>query len=105
MLHPSQEGAASAGTADYRRVRDVLARCEAMPTEKDKAAFGAKNLEQDLGRLLRDATIEQHRNVLDRPLAKSALAGALVAPMQDCNTGPRLCSARSRNAVIGGIAH
>ena len=71
-----QEGAASANAADYRRVRDVLSRCEALPTERDKAAFGAKNLEQDLGRLLRDATIEQHRNVLDRPLAKSALAGA-----------------------------
>ena len=40
-----------------------------------RATFGAKNLEQDLSRLLRDATIEQHRNVLDRPLAKSALAG------------------------------
>ncbi len=56
-------------------MRDVLSRCEALPTERDKAAFTAKNLEQDLGRLLRDATIEQHRNVLDRPLAKSALRG------------------------------
>jgi hypothetical protein len=73
----------------------VLARCEAMPTEKDKAAFGAKNLEQDLGRLLRDATIEQHRNVLDRPLAKSALAGETLAcgSSESCTARPRHCSA------------
>ena len=91
VLNARQEGASSASAADYRRVRDVLARCEAMPTEKDKAAFGAKNLEQDLGRLLRDATIEQHRNVLDRPLAKSALAGALHAAgsSRTCAAAPR----------------
>ena len=60
----------------------MLSRCEALPTERDKAAFGAKNLEQDLSRLLRDATIEQHRSVLDRPLAKSALAGEGRPPKQ-----------------------
>ena len=72
-------------------MRDVLSRCEALPTERDKAAFAAKNLEQDLSRLLRDATIEQHRNVLDRPLAKSALAGAGQAaqtfPCKHMSTG------------------
>lgn len=96
MLRMMQEGAASASAADYRRVRDVLSRCEALPTERDKAAFGAKNLEQDLSRLLRDATIEQHRNVLDRPLAKSALAGERHRPrlLDGIEKGPRSDHAR-----------
>ena len=57
-------------------MRDVLQRCDALATEREKAAFSSKNLEQDLGRLLRNSNVEQHRDVLDRPLAKAALAGA-----------------------------
>ena len=71
-----QEAAASGTAGDWRRLRDVLGRCEALATERDKSSFSGKNVEQDLGRLLRDGNVEHNRDVLDRPLAKAALAGA-----------------------------
>ncbi len=53
-----------------------MARCNALGSERPRAAFGTRNLEQDLGRLLRSGNVEQHRDVLERPLASAALAGA-----------------------------
>jgi len=69
--------AAAAAGADAARARAALERAGALVTDAPRAAFGTKELEADLGRLLRSRSVEQHRDVLDRPLAASALAGAL----------------------------
>ena len=53
----------------------MISRCNAMASEKARASFQAKDLEQDLRRLLKSRNVEQHRDVLDRPIASSALAG------------------------------
>jgi DNA mismatch repair protein MSH2 len=45
-------GAAGAG-ADARRLADVLDRVGAMGSERPRALFAAKHLEQDLGKLLK----------------------------------------------------
>lgn len=70
---PIQE--AGADSCDAARLRDVVSRCNALPSEKSRASFSPKNLEQDLARLLKGGNIEQHRDVLDRTSAASALAG------------------------------
>ncbi len=75
MLWSTQEGDATASSADASRLRDVISRCSALPSERAKNNFSTKNLEQDLIRLLRSGNAEQHRDVLDRPLAAAALSG------------------------------
>ena len=45
--------AAAAGSVDARRLRDVLVRVGAMASERPKSYYSAKNLEQDLGKLLK----------------------------------------------------
>ena len=70
-----QEPEAAAQAGDGGRLKDVVSRCGALPSERPRASFATKNLEQDLGRLLRSGNVEQHRDVLERPLAASALAG------------------------------
>ena len=57
------------------KLRDMVANCNAMASQRPAAIFSAKHLEQDLARLLKSGSIEQHRDVLERPLAASALAG------------------------------
>ena len=69
-----QETGAQSG--DASRLKDVVSRCNAMASERARATFTAKNLEQDLPRLLKSGNVEQHRDVLDRSTAASALAGA-----------------------------
>ena len=59
----------------------MVARCGALPAERGgrAPAFGAEAAwSRILARLLRSGNPEQHRDVLDRPLAASALAGALL---------------------------
>jgi hypothetical protein len=73
--HGGQENDAAAQSADAGRLRDVVARCNALGSERPRVVFGTRNLEQDLGRLLRSGNVEQHRDVLERPLASAALAG------------------------------
>ena len=68
-----QETGAQSG--DASRLKDVVSRCNAMASERARATFTAKNLEQDLPRLLKSGNVEQHRDVLDRSTASSALAG------------------------------
>ncbi len=51
-----------------------------MPSDRDRALFDTKGLEQDLGRLLRGDNVEQHRAVLDLPQARPALAGGMQQP-------------------------
>ena len=46
-----------------------------MVSERPKASFTVKNLDQDLPRLLQSGSVEHHRDVLDRPNASAALAG------------------------------
>ena len=70
-----QEPAKGGDAGDQWRVREVLRRCGVLPSERERAAFDSRNLEQDLGRLLRGGNVEQHRSVLDLPLARPALAG------------------------------
>ena len=53
----------------------MISRCGALASERPKNTFSVKDLETDLGRLLKGGNIEQHRDVLERPLAASALAG------------------------------
>lgn len=73
-----QEGDATAISADASRLRDVISRCNALASERAKSSFSTKNLEQDLVRLLRSGNAEQHRDVLDRPLASAALSLSLI---------------------------
>ena len=70
-----QESEGSTNSGDIARIKDVIGRCNAMASEKAKQIFSVKNLEQDLPRLLKSGNLEQHRDVLDRPCASSALAG------------------------------
>ena len=79
LVRPQEAAAGGAAAADYRRLRAELQRSDALATEREKGAFNPKNLEQDLARLLRDGNVEQHRDVLERPLAKSALAGGATS--------------------------
>ena len=72
-----QEGDRTALSADASRLRDVISRCNALASERAKSSFSTQNLEQDLVRLLRSSNVEQHRDVLDRPLASAALSGGL----------------------------
>ena len=71
----TQEAESATQATDTVRVRDVVSRCGALASERPRTSYATKNLEQDLGRLLRSGNVEQHRDVLDRPLAASALAG------------------------------
>ena len=70
-----QEADASSQATDTARAKDVVARCGALASERPRASYATKNLEQDLARLLRSGNVEQHRDVLERPLAASALSG------------------------------
>ena len=70
-----QESDASSQVADAARLKEVISRCGALASERPKSLFSAKDLETDLARLLKGGNIEQHRDVLERPLAASALAG------------------------------
>ncbi|KAK9908301.1 hypothetical protein WJX75_005715 [Coccomyxa subellipsoidea] len=73
-----KENDAAAQSADAGRLRDVVARCNALGSERPRVVFGTRNLEQDLGRLLRSGNVEQHRDVLERPLASAALAAVIA---------------------------
>lgn len=70
-----QDSGQTAEAADRARVRDVLRRCSVLASERERVAFDARSLEQDLSRLLQGGNVEQHRPVLDLPQARSALAG------------------------------
>jgi len=70
-----QEPDAGSQAADASRMRDVMSRCGALGSERPRASFRTNNLEQDLTRLLKSGNVEQHRDVLERKLASSALAG------------------------------
>ncbi|KAF8073199.1 MUS1 [Scenedesmus sp. PABB004] len=84
---------AAAAAAEGRRLRDALARVGVMGSEVPRGSYATKNLEQDLGRLLQargrraaagrrrrgaSGSVEQHRDVLERPAAAAALAGLLA---------------------------
>jgi hypothetical protein len=75
----AQDSGQKAEATDHARIHDVLRRCSILALERERAAFDARTLEQDLARLLLGGNVEQHRPVLDLPLARSALAGAYSA--------------------------
>ncbi|GAX83908.1 hypothetical protein CEUSTIGMA_g11332.t1 [Chlamydomonas eustigma] len=64
--------------ADRVKLVDLLSRCGVMATERPKAFFSTKHLQTDLAKLVKSGTVEHHADVLERPLACSALA-AVVA--------------------------
>ena len=99
-----QENEAAAQSADAGRLRDVVARCNALGSERARTTFSTKNLEQDLARLLRSGNVEQHRDVLERPLASAALAGGR---MSSCHACPLLPSAILQTEVVlrGNLKH
>lgn len=55
--------------------RQLLSNCSAMCSDRPKDTFSTRNLEQDLGQLVKGQNIERYREVLERPLASSAIAG------------------------------
>ena len=73
-----QEASGPATAGDFSRIKDAVTRCNAMVSERPKASFSVKNLDQDLPRLLQSGSVEHHRDVLDRPNASAALAGELI---------------------------
>lgn len=54
-----------------------MTRCSAMCSDLPKEAYSKRNLEQDLRQLVKGSNIERYRDVLERPLASSAVAGRL----------------------------
>lgn len=81
-----QEADTAAQATDAARIKDVVSRCGAMASQRPRASYATKNLEQDLTRLLKSGNVEQHRDVLERPQAASALAGVpcLLALVHCC---------------------
>ena len=59
-----------------RRLRDVVARCGALATERPSRDYDVQDLESDLGRLLR-GNVETHRAVIDQQHAAACLAAVL----------------------------
>lgn len=74
-----KSASAAAALAAFRRASAALERAGALVTPLSRSSFSTKELEADLSRLLRSRSLELHRDVLDRPLAAQALAGALSA--------------------------
>jgi len=70
---------AAAALAAFRRASLALERAGALVTPLARGSFSTRELAGDLSRLLRSRSLEPHRDVLDRPLAAQALAGALAA--------------------------
>ena len=76
---PKSTSSAAADLAAFSRASAALERAGALVTPFPRASFATKELEADLSQLLRSRSLEMHRDVLDRPLAAQALAGALAA--------------------------
>ena len=70
---------ATGKSVDVLRLHDVIGRCNALLSERPKATFATKSLDQDLERLLKgNNAVEQHRSLLERTQAASAIAGLLA---------------------------
>ena len=63
-------------TPEGKRLRDVVARCGALATERPSKEFDVQDLDSDLARLVR-GNVETHRAVLDQPQAAACLAAVL----------------------------
>jgi len=72
-------GAGAPAAAAAAAAEAALVRAGALVSPAPRPTFAAQGLPSDLARLLRSKSVEQHRDVLDRPLAASAVAGALAA--------------------------
>eukprot|EP00775_Hariotina_reticulata_P005551 gene5551-5787_t len=70
--------AAAAAAAEARRLHDALDRVGAMGSQVPRNTFKTTHLEQDLTRLLQSGSVEQHRDVLERSSAATALAGLIA---------------------------
>lgn len=64
---------------DRTRLADVISQCGILIAKKPKSTFSAKNLSQDLSRLLKGGRegMEANRPILDLKFAPSAIAGLL----------------------------
>ncbi len=61
-------------------MKDTAARCNATVSLRNAATFSTKSLEQDVSRLLKTGDVKNHREVLDKAAASSALAGPPLSP-------------------------
>lgn len=86
-----QEAGGPATVGDFSRIKDVITRCNAMVSERPKASFTTKNLDQDLPRLLQSGSVEHHRDVLDRQNASAALAGKEISVLR-CRQRSQKCA-------------
>lgn len=82
-----------------------MSRCGALGSERPRASFKTNNLEQDLTRLLKSGNVEQHRDVLERKLASSALAGGHFkrCPFLQCSSQQQYSIAISSMAMVIGV--
>ncbi|XP_002982304.2 DNA mismatch repair protein MSH2 [Selaginella moellendorffii] len=71
--------AENAKSVDGRRLRDVLARCNVRLTEKKKAEFKSRDIEQDLSRLIKSTSVEELRELVVKYEVASAALAALLA--------------------------
>ncbi|EFJ32609.1 hypothetical protein SELMODRAFT_407609 [Selaginella moellendorffii] len=68
-----------AKSVDGRRLRDVLARCNVRLTEKKKAEFKSRDIEQDLSRLIKSTSVGELRELVVKYEVASAALAALLA--------------------------
>ena len=65
-------------TAEGRRLRDVMLRCDVLATEKKRTEFRGKDVEQDLGRLLRGTNSDPQQQATAEGVSE-VVGGALAA--------------------------
>ena len=65
-------------SGDGTRVAAVLERSGVLAVPRDRTLFSERSVEQDLARLLRSVSAEQHRDVLERPLTRPAIAAVMA---------------------------
>jgi len=73
QLHVQEDKQTS---AEGKKLREIIGKCNAMAVEPKASAFDAKNLDSDLAKLL-SSHVEQHRPILEREGAAVALSGLI----------------------------
>lgn len=72
-----EEFSDAASGVNGRNIQDVFVRCGVMTNERNKSEFSTKSLEIDLEKVVTSGYVEHYREVLDRKIASSAIAGLL----------------------------
>ncbi|MEW5305591.1 MAG: hypothetical protein WDW36_008123 [Sanguina aurantia] len=63
---------------EMSRLSTLLSQCGAMATARPRNTFATKHLDGDLAKLIKGGSVEQHRDILERRLAASALAAVIA---------------------------